>query len=346
MRVGTVCYATEQGIGYLPKWFYDAGVITDVMVFRHGSRPSKAREWYPFDTKELVGRPFNGPDVDTFLYRVGAMLFFETPFDWSFINYCYRRGVKTLIVPMYECTPAVVPAKPDRWICSSKLDLQYFPDSPYVPIPVPQDIRWSPRTKARRFLHNAGNIGLREHKGTRQILQAMEHVQRPIHLTVRAQDTEALKRIATDVYGADYRARRFPSGAEVEIVPGAVSREELFDGFDVFVMAEKYNGLSLPLMEARASGLVVVTSNRFPTNDWLPTKTLIPVSSYSKQRVSGAFNFYEEADVRPEMIAMTLENVYDMTEKDVLDYSEGGLAWATENSWDVLRDRWIEEIRK
>lgn len=337
MRVGTIAYATEQGIGYLPLWFYRAGVITDAMVFRHGSRPTRM-EWYRPGTRELVGRPFTGLDVESFVLSCDVMLFFETPFDWQVLDLCRRLGVKTVIVPMYECTPERPPAVPDAWFCPSLLDQRdYFKNSPFVPIPVPPDVEWVERTEARRWLHNAGNLGLRGHKGTLEILQAVRHVKNPdFRLTVRAQDVTALRAVLSRVPGVETDPR-------VQVFYGDVHRAHLFEYHDVFIMAEKYNGLSLPLMEARAAGMLVVTSDRFPTNTWLPAEPLIPVRDYSRQRVGGSFNGYDEARVTPEAIAETIDRLMGT---DVAQYSRDGAEWARKNSWEELKPVWKEELRK
>ena len=336
MRVGTICYATEQGIGHLPKDFYDAGVITDVMVFRHGSRPTRT-EWYPPGTVELVGRPFGGPVVDDFLRRVDVMFFVESPFDWGFLGYCRDRGVKTVVMPMYECTPVRRPHEPDRWACPSKLDLDYFPGSPYVPVPVPDRVRlgWRQRTRIRRWLHNGGNLGLRGHKGTLEILQAMSFVKSDIEILVRAQDTAGLRKLVDRCPGV-LEDRR------VTISYDPVPYDRLFPAeYDAFIMAEKYNGLSLPLAEARASGMLVVTSDRFPMNDWLPREHLIPVAGYTRERVGGPYNVYDEAHVRPEDIAATIDRLHGL---NVTEYSRSGREWAEEHSWSRLKARWLEVL--
>ncbi len=338
MRIGSIGYATEQGIGHLMKWFYDAGVITDVMVFRHGSRQSHM-EWYPPGTRELVGRPFTGPDVEEFILSVDVMLFFETPFDWAVIDLCKRLGVKIVIVPMYECTPQRVPHQPDAWFCPSLLDQRdYFKRSPFVPIPVPPDVQWTQRTRAVNFLHNAGNLGLRGHKGTLEILKAVQHVKsQEFRLVVRAQDVTSLRAVINQVPSVERDPR-------VTIQYGDTPREMLFSpDHDVFIMAEKYNGLSLPLMEARAAGMLVVTSDRFPTNTWLPTWPLIPVKEYSRHRVGGPYNEYDEARVTPEAIAETIDKLVGA---DTAEYSLDGKKWAEETSWKRLKPVWLEELRK
>jgi len=348
VRVGTICYATEQGIGYLPKDFYDHGVVTDVAVFRHGSRPTHI-EWYPEGTAELVQRPFNGPVVEGWLSKLDVLLQFETPFDWQVLALAKKFGVRTCIVPMYECTPVYRPHEPDKWICPSLLDQRdYFPKSPYLPVPV--EAKWTERRVCKRFLHNGGNLGLRGHKGTREILEAWRQCKRPVDLTVRAQDTAGLRTLLSDVFDQrilyqDERAWfRRPHGASLHVDMRPVAREDLFPAdFDCFVMAEKYNGLSLPLQEAFASGMCIVTSARFPMTTWLPNEPLIPVASYSRQRVGGPFNWYEEAKVDPRDIADKLDELYGA---DVYAYSLLGRQYALENSWEKLGPLWREELNR
>lgn len=344
MRIGTVCYATEQGLGYLAKSFYDAGVITDVMIFRHphGDRPTR-REWYP-GAFEVTSRPFVGERVERFLDDLDLVLFFETPFDWSFLKRCRERGVPTVLVPMYEWFPERPPHHFDGVICPSLLDQDVFRamDVPqyrsceFVPIPVDPIFTWERRTIARKFLHNAGNIGSRNHKGTLELLRAMPLVKSPIQLTVRCQDGRGLRRLIDSAPGVERDSR-------IQFVYDSIPRAELFRGHDVYVAPEKYNGLSLPLQEAFQSGLAVMTTQRYPANTWLPPEPLIPVSGLQRVRVAPGHLAIDECVVRPEKIAEALDLWYLA---DVSRLSEAGRDWAERHSWPALRGRWMFELAK
>jgi hypothetical protein len=87
----------------------------------------------------------------------------------------------------------------------------------------------------------------------------------------------------------------------------------------------------------------VMTSNRFPMNTWLPNELLIPVSGYTRQRVGGPYNWYDEAVVDPKEIAKKIDEVYDT---DLTAYSEQGRMWVEENSWEKLKPLWLNEIAK
>src|SRR5437879_4274532 len=142
MRVGSIVFATWQGLGILGKSFYDNGVITDVLIQKHRNRPEQ-RDWYP-------GASYYQHDYAyKFCQSMDVMLFLETPFDWNLMPYCREHGVKTVVMPMYECMPREIPHRPDLWLCPSLLDQQYFPganhgergkheecDSVFLPVPV------------------------------------------------------------------------------------------------------------------------------------------------------------------------------------------------------------------
>ncbi len=339
MRVGTVGYATRQGIGLLVRDFYDHKIVDDVVIWRHPHYETHP-EWYPDDTPVLAQRPFHQEHVRDealkFAEKIDVLLCFETPFDWSYLKVCRDHGVRTVLVPMYEWTPEEWPAKFDRIVNPSLLDQQYFPEGTFIPIPVPTSVVWSKRSKARRFLHNAGHIGSRNHKGTEELMRAMEFVESPIQLTIRCQDGPGIDRLCRSV-------PKIRDDHRVEIVKTDLSRSELFRDHDVYVAPEKYNGLSLPLQEAHAAGLAVMTTDRFPMNSWLPTSPMIPAARYDRVRVARGYREIDEAVVHPRTVAETIDEWYD---QDISLLSELGRTWAEENSWAVLGPRWRRELER
>src|SRR5437667_5212138 len=184
MRIGTIAYATSRGLGHLARDFYKNGVITDVLVVRHNSVPTHD-EWYPGAPQTLL-RPFDHKLARDFCSEMDAMLFFETPFDWNIIPFCRGRGIRTFLMPMYECTP-IQRCEPDRYICPSLLDLQYFPNNSIF-LPIPVDYQWRLRERALTYLHNGGYLGLRGREGTTLLIEAMQFVKSPLKLTLRCKE--------------------------------------------------------------------------------------------------------------------------------------------------------------
>ncbi len=333
MKIGSLVFATDQGLGVLGKQFYDAGVLTEVAIIHHGTREPHL-DWYP-GAQYVNNLGLKGVQaLKGFCQRMDVMVFFETPFAWELIPYCKSVGVRTVLVPMYECTPEVMPHVPDAIVAPSELDLAHFSDgslpcSRWLHVPAAPDVRWRLRTKAKTFVHNAGHGGLKGRNGTAELIKAWDYVQSPVDLIIRLQD----------VGRGDVTTNK--AGGRMTVAYGPVDRKALFTDGDVFVFPEKFNGLSLPLQEAHAAGMLVMATDRSPNNKWLPTDPLIPVAEYRKNRVGVRFREFDEAVVTPNAIAATIDKWYGA---NVERQSHTGLAWSIRNSWHQLKGKWLEAI--
>lgn len=304
--VGAIVLATNQGLGYLAKDFYDNGLIDKVLIKQHSRRVNNT-SWYK-DWKWLDKSNF-----DWLLDGIDTLLCFEEVWEWKIIDEAKQRGIKVVFIPMYECTRQPFPYEPDIILAPSLLDLDYYKDKNSYFVPIPVEREWKLRKKAKIFIHNAGNGGLGGRNGTKELIEAMKYVKSPIKLIIRSQEP---------IYDCNDK--------RVEIKYGNFPKEEMFDG-DVFIFPEKFNGLSLPLQEAFASGMLVMATNRYPMNTWLPTEPLIPVKEYKKERISVEF---DSAIIDPKDIAKTIDDWYG---KDITDYSLKGLEWANKHNWATLK---------
>lgn len=295
--------ATEQGLGYLAKAFYDNGIIDLVEIRQHTTRKNHY-EWY----KGHVNR-------ETLLEKCDTLIFFETPFDWKIIVQAREKGIKTILIPMYECTRYPFPYQPDEIWCPSDLDYKFYTDKGEVckKIQIPVDVKWKLREKARVFVHNAGNGGLGGRNGTRELLEAIKYVKNPIKLVVRSQID--IKKVIDP---------------RIEYQIGTM--DNIWEKGDVFVFPEKFNGLSLPLQEAFASGMLVMCGDRFPMTEWLPNKPMIPVKGFTRERIAVEFN---SAQYDPKTIAEVIDKWYD---KDIKSFSLLGKEFGEKNSWKNLKE--------
>jgi hypothetical protein len=301
---GSIVLATDQGLGYLAKDFFDNGIIDKVLIHEHSTRPTH-REWYP-GSASVSSR-------EALLEECDTLLFFETPFDWKIIPEARAKGIKTILMVMYECTRYPLPYQPDLVLSPSELDKLYYPDSTLVTVPVTAN--WRLRTKAEVFVHNAGNGGLGGRNGTREILQAMQYVKSPIKLILRSQVP-----IKVEDPRIDLRIGTF---------------DDIWSEGDVFLFPEKFNGLSLPLQEAYASGMLVMCGDRHPMNLWLPKEPLIPVKSYKTERIAVEF---DSAQYDPQEIAKTIDLWYN---KDIERFSLLGGQFNINNSWKSLKQNYL-----
>lgn len=305
--IGSIVLATDQGLGYLAKDFYDHGIVHKVLIRPHSSRVNH-KEWYkPEDRVNFI---------EELLNTCTTLLFFETPFEWDVIRRARERGIKTVLMPMYECTNYPFPYVPDVIIAPSALDADFYAEYNPVQINVPVNVPWKLRKKAKVFVHNAGNGGIGGRNGTKELIDAMEYVTAPIKLIIRSQIP--LERISDD-QRIEYRVGQF---------------DDIWSEGDVFVFPEKFNGLSLPLQEAFASGMAVMAGDRFPMNTWLPKNLLIPVEKYFTAKISISFSC---AKYNEQIIASCINKLYNA---DITNYSLLGKAYAERNSWEKLKEQY------
>ena len=292
-------------------------------------------DWYP--AAEIYDRSH----VDEFLDGLDALLILEKLHDWGPAIKAQRRHIRLILMPMYEITPDPLPVNPDVFICPSRLDFDvYGPKGTAIYLPVPVDVPWRQRRSVRTFVHNAGNGYGFFRNGTFDLLAAVAFIKSPIQLIVRMQESlwralEVRER-REEIQGILDQAARDP---RVVFVRGTVPYEELWTQGDAFVFPERYNGLSLPLQEARASGMLVIASDRYPMNTWLPREPLIPVSGYEPVARFGIE--VRSAIVRPEDIARTIDEWYDA---DITAYSREGREWAQAHSWSRWRQTYLDVL--
>ena len=111
----------------------------------------------------------------------------------------------------------------------------------------------------------------------------------------------------------------------------------------MFLFPEKFNGLSLPLQEAHAAGMLVMAGDRSPINAWLPKEPLIPVSGYFNTELPWIGIQVKNAIMKPEDIAATIDA---WAGKDITEFSKMGQSWASQNTGDILREKYLEILNE
>jgi hypothetical protein len=344
MKVGSLVYATDQGLGILAKSFYNHGIVTDPVVVRHGTHPTH-EDWYPrAPVVSSLHESYSLAIMRRVCASVDVMLFFETPFVWELIRYCQSVGTKTALMTMYECTPEPLPVEPDLYLCPSLLDLQQFPASShsqslYLPIPVCSDpscpcthkVQWRQREQADVFIHNAGHGSFHDRNGTKLVIQAWDVLR------------EMGKSIALIIRSQQQGISGKSSSSNIQFEFGGTYYSDLYTEGDVFLFPERFNGLSLPLQEAYASGMLVMGMDRFPSNEWLPREPLIPVAGYSVTQIGRAYRPFQCAETYPRLVAEHIDAWYG---RDISIFSQKGRQWAEANSWGKIGPKYIEVLEQ
>jgi hypothetical protein len=332
-RIGALLHASNMGLGILGRALYDNGIIDHVLI-QPIKRHSVHRSWY-------ANAPMaTASEFKAFISNIDALLIVETVSDWDVVEMAKQRGIPVAMMPMYEWSPMPAPVRPDRYLCPSLLDLDYYRDlGPARFLPVPVEVPWRQRRRARIFVHNAGNAECAERNGTAELLRAITKVKSDARFLIRIQHSKRNARnqdkLQTSMGELLEQAIRNP---RVEFSYQTVPFEDLWKKGDVFVFPEKYNGLSLPLQEAYACGMLVMGGNRYPANTWLPNDPLIPVHGYEPRKIKVDL---ESAVYHPETISDHIDRWYD---RDIQTFSDSGRAWAEEHSWKRLRESYRKFI--
>lgn len=399
MRVGTINYCCQSGLGILTKAFWDHGIVNQMFIIEHSRHPTEW-QWYPQTTPHcpIDQLDQNSRDLRQFVSGLDVLLCFETPFYWPIVDYARKNGVKTVCVPMYECSLQNPPALFDEYWCPSMLDLRYFSDTPeriggadtvepfsttfryqgafstFTPVPV--KVEWQQRTEAKVFIHNAGHGGLKGRNGTKELVEALKYIKTSPTIVINSQSPIDEQVIGPGILpGAkDLRAERDCNGnrkydlklndVSVTLQIGTRSDNLLYSEGDVFIFPEKFNGLSLPLQEARAAGMLVMATSRYPMTTWLPSTVpirtwkmesyvgeeitecldpLIPTVTTVKNRIGPPYMEFDEAVIDPRAIAAKIDEWYG---RDLTNYSLSGKEWAESMSWEKLGPKYLELLER
>lgn len=330
MNIGTICYATPSGLGHLAKQFYDNDIINRIYVLPHPRYKDHSREWYK-DSDRFSNRSILR--ADSFLHNLDAIIIFENVFNhWRLVDEAKKKGIKIILVPMYEWTPNPLPVEPDLVICPSLLDVRYFTKYPHIFLNIPVDrkqIKWRERTVANTFVHNAGHGQVGLTKGTPEVIEAWNHLNVPARLILRGQIAEP--RVAELLDRVD--------NPNIEVHKGDLPYSTLFTTGDVYINAEQYNGLSLPLQEAFSSGMFVITTDRFPMNTWLPHRGLVEPYKITNHKLN--HTTFERSHINPRDLAAKVEEIYGQS---IVEESYLGRKWGDEHSYQMMTQTWVEEI--
>jgi len=188
---------------------------------------------------------------------VTQIVAFETFYFDSVVTEANKRGIKSVLFPMWEWTPPTQAAAVDRLVVLSGTDLHFYRDYPNKTVRMkwPRFTEmsspykdWPPRT----FIHVAGNAK-HNRDGTKQVLAAAEHLI----------GTEA-RLVVYSAFGAE-RLWPYNPDAPIEFRSSTPSRLELFADGDVLVQPRRLGGHSLPINEAAAVGMPVIALGH---EDW------------------------------------------------------------------------------
>lgn len=328
-KLGLVTRCDDSGLGSLSQDFFKYLEPDKVMTVygRYNNHPER----FPNAIICNQGMP-TLQQIRDFIKDIDVLITFETPYNWNLISEAKKAGVKTVIIPNYEWTSANPPVEPDLWLCPSKLDLEIFKEegrnAEYLPIPIDRTkIQFKLRTRANTFVFNNGHGGSIGRNSAREMMEAIARVTsnmvNPPKFIFRSQ-------VQIDA------TIRLPN---VSLLLGEATKDKLFDEGDVFVFPHKFDGLSLPIQEAMAAGMPVITTDFFPFNEILPKELLFPYDEKCKGKLDEDTREIDIHLIYPRDLA---DKIKEFAGQDITELSKKMNDLAETYSWFNLKDKYIE----
>jgi hypothetical protein len=332
-KIGTISYATESGLGIIAKDFTENGIFDKILIVRHEHFENHF-DWYP-DAQSIRRNitPTDKTEFDAlihFINEIDILVVLESPWNPYVIPLCRQLNKKIVLMPNHEWTPW--PLDVDFILCPSELEkrlyttIQNSVPVEHINIPVNSRVKWRQRTTATSFLHNSGRGSSNDRNGTILLSNALPHVHSQLQTTIRGQGK--LNSISAN------------PNLDIKLINHTVDFESLYSDFDIFIFVERFCGSSLPLQEAFASGLAIISGDRFPINTWLPKNTLVKPIGYEKLDFIGIP--FDAAVYDPEDLAKVIDRV---AATDISKQSLAGKEWGELNSWNALREKYITTLQ-
>jgi glycosyltransferase involved in cell wall biosynthesis len=269
--------------------------------------------------------------IKRFLSGIDVLFTIETPYNSQTYHFARQMGVKTVLRLNYEWLDdrELEFGHPDLFIAPS---LYHFDDIPgpkeYLPFPIATDrLPGRIHKTAKHFIHIAGNCKASyDRNGTTALIKALRFIKSDIKITIKSQvnfENEITdKRFILDPKSVDNYWENYPDDADVLILP------------------RRYAGQSLPINEAMAKGMAIISTDMDPQNDFLHQAGLIPIKFEKSVKIK---QHIDVAAIDPQDLARTIDRVAGM---DIEPLSRQSLMVADAWSWDNLKDKYQNIFEK
>ena len=269
MRIGTIGYANNSGLGVMLKFFRKHLEINSQLVIRweaKGTNLNDLRCSFVITSKENLSKEA----LEKFInFGLDVVLIIEYPFCWDYLKILKEKGIKIVYIPMLDSvrTPILEKYKDfvDLWLCVNKWSYNIIKSKGwkcyYLPYPIDTDyFKFIQRGENKVLLHNAGYVDFKR-KGTDLVLRAFQKLDKEkVKLIINSQ-------VPLEKYGClegvDLRV-----GEKPEIM-------DLYKEGDIYLAPSHFEGNGLPIYEAMACGFPVITTDAPPMNEVVEDKKFL-----------------------------------------------------------------------
>lgn len=314
MKIGLIGKDNHKGLGVLTEEYMRHLNIHRLMCVRSDRRQ--------FDQALYVDDPDR--HIEKFVEGLDLLIILELYYPLAF-KLCRKKSIATILKVNFEFLPSGVGYSPTLFHCSSSLNFDKVREKNKVLIPDPVNtdlIKFKQRKKPKVFLHNAGTLGLMGANCTKEVIEAFQYVKSNSKLIVNSQ-----KKLNVDIpKNVEFRHKTAPN------------YWELWGEGDVFLMPQKFRATSLPIQEAMANGMPVMTTDRQPFNEFC--QFLVEPSGHKQVQDYCVIDLYS---VDPKEIAKKVDEVAKM---DITLHSRQAREYAESISWKTLKPEYEKMFKK
>ncbi len=375
-KIGIIAYSNNSGLGVVAAAFRKHLPLDSQFVIKHPVKGTHDIN-IPHTFGDIEATEAQLIEyLDT--CKPEVVIIIETPFNFDFFKIMHDRGIRVVLIPMIDSISVekFIPYEKyiDLVINFTKVGQEIYEkhwQGKGIHIPYPIDTKYfnpdstkesrdnkpagflvdgtesSPgdghtidelaeaiRDKEYTFLHSAGFGGAGFRKGS-DIVQTV----------FRQLEFQGYKRkISINIYcqvgELQHNPLRSPQGeAYISLVdvPEAI---DLYRGGQIYIAPSRREGLGLPVLEAMACGLPVITTDAAPMNEWFPKNYPLLVKVQC------------QTDLPYGDVPMYTPSAYDLMQKMEFAYKnpelmvqigEENCSIIRDNfSWDVLRDTYLD----
>lgn len=308
-QVGIIGRDNKKGLGTLTWGYVKHLPITRVLCLGDVGEKRYAKGWYY--------RHMTDGLADRFLTGLDAVILLETAFP-NVLTLAKQKGVKTLLKVNYEYLPEKHVA-PDVYLCSSSLNYESVAgNKKLLPDPVDTDeVTFRLRKKAKTFVHTTGKT-IGDANGTNEVIEAIKKVKSDVRFIIYS--------------FADLKV----NDPRVEVRKPTDNYYELFTEGDVFLSPQKFRATSLPIQEAMASGMPVLTTNIKPFNEFCQF-----LSNVSEYKTVELLRKAQSAVIDTNVLA---EKIDEVANTDITTKSKQAYKYAQSISWKSLKKSYEQTI--
>ena len=352
--IGLISYVNDSGLGAIAASFRKHFSLDSQLVIRH---PIKGT--YDIDIPHTFGDiEATEEQLNEYLdtCKPEVVIVIETPFNFDFFKIMYDRGIKVVLVPMIDSISVerFIPYEKyidlvinftkvghkiylDKWPgcgihLSYPIDIEYFnPENAAEPRSFIAD-----RTQYT-FLHSSGWGGAGFRKGTDLIPTAFKQLESWENYKYKGE-------ISLSILGQPGEQQYNSVDRTFFHIVNLADPIDLYRDGQVFICPSRREGLGLPILEAMACGLPVITTDAAPMNEWFPEDYPLLVKVQC------------QTDLPYGDVPMYTPNAYDLMQKMEFAYKNPKLMEQIGEanriiiqekfSWNVLRDTYLEFLNR